>query len=131
MKDGPRPNVLVVYDEPQVRATLREILTRSGYEVLEASHGKGALVELAAPESMLPDLVILDMGLPLEGGVRVLRFLRETRRSDVPVIVLTGAATEEQQQQVEQLGVSACLPKPAPAEKLLAEVGRALAWEQQ
>ncbi len=130
MRKGSRPSVLVVDDEAQVRATLREMLTRNGCEVMEAPHGMGALVELAAPQNMLPDLVILDIGLPLEGGVRVLRFLRETRRSDVPVIVLTGSATEEQRQELERLGVSATLRKPAPAEKLLAEIGRALAWEQ-
>jgi CheY-like chemotaxis protein len=119
--------VLVVDDEPQVRATLREMLTRNGCLVSEASHGMGALVELAVPQNMLPDLIILDVTLPLEGGVRVLKFLRQTLQSDLPVIVLTGSATEEQEQELRQLGIDACLRKPAPSETLLAEVERALA----
>jgi DNA-binding response OmpR family regulator len=123
--------VLVVDDEPGIRATLREMLTRSGCDVTEAPHGMGALVELAAPHNMLPDLVILDVSLPLEGGVRVLRFLRETRRSDLPVIVLTGTASEEQEQELQQLGIDAYLRKPAPYETLLAEVERTLGRRQQ
>ncbi len=131
MRKATRPNVLVVEDEPEVRATLREMLTSNGCQVTEAAHGMGALVELAAPQSMRPDLVILDLSLPLEGGVRVLKFVRETLHSDLPVIVLTGTATEEERQQLRRFGIDAYLLKPASPETLLAEIRRALARQQR
>ena len=118
--------VLIVEDNPEVMAVLRELLVRNGYDVREARHGAEALVQLSAPRESLPDLILLDIGLPLEGGVGVLAFLRRTLHSALPVIVLTASATFEQEQEIQQLGVSAYLRKPAPSELLLAEVRRAL-----
>ena len=119
--------VLIVEDNTEVMAVLRELLLRNGYDVQDARHGAEALVQLSAPRESLPDLILLDIGLPLEGGVGVLAFLRRTVHSALPVIVLTASATLEQEREIRQLGVSACLRKPASSELLLAEVRRALA----
>jgi CheY-like chemotaxis protein len=123
--------VLIVEDNSEVMAVLRELLLRSGYDVQEARHGAEALVQLSAPRESLPDLVILDIGLPLEGGVGVLAFLRRTVHSALPVIVLTASATLEQEREIQQLGVSAYLRKPASSDLLLAEVKRALAAREK
>lgn len=125
-RERPR-RVLIVEDNPEVMAVLRELLVRNGYDVQEARHGAEALVQLSAPKESLPDLVLLDIGLPLEGGVGVLSFLRRTVHSTLPVIVLTASATLEQEREIQQLGVSAYLRKPASSDLLLAEVKRALA----
>jgi len=123
--------ILIVEDNPEVMAVLRELLLRSGYDVQEARHGAEALVQLSAPRESLPDLILLDIGLPLEGGVGVLAFLRRTVHSALPVIVLTASATLEQEREIQQLGVSAYLRKPASSDLLLAEVKRALAAREK
>jgi len=123
--------ILIVEDNPEVMAVLRELLLRSGYDVQEARHGAEALVQLSAPKESLPDLILLDIGLPLEGGVGVLAFLRRTVHSALPVIVLTASATLEQEREIQQLGVSAYLRKPASSDLLLAEVERALAAREK
>ena len=123
--------VLIVEDNSEVMAVLRELLLRSGYDVQEARHGAEALVQLSAPRESLPDLILLDIGLPLEGGVGVLAFLRRTVHSALPVIVLTASATLEQEREIQQLGVSAYLRKPASSDLLLAEVKRALAAREK
>ena len=123
--------ILIVEDNPEVMAVLRELLLRSGYDVQEARHGAEALVQLSAPRESLPDLILLDIGLPLEGGVGVLAFLRRTVHSALPVIVLTASATLEQEREIQQLGVSAYLRKPASSDLLLAEVKRALAGREK
>lgn len=119
--------VLVVEDEPELLALLRDLLHGRGYEVQEARHGVEALVHLSAPEDQLADLVILDIGLPLEGGVTVLEFLRRTVRRRTPVIILTATATQEQEEHIRRLGVSAYLRKPASAATVLSMVQKALA----
>jgi len=116
--------VLVVEDEPEIMNLLRELLMRNDYEIIEARHGAEALVQLTGSEQYIPDAVILDINLPLEGGIGVLRFLRETLRSTTPVIVLTASATEEQEHEIERLGVSAYLRKPASSEVILSELSR-------
>ena len=80
--------VLVVDDEPQIRRIVKSYLVDAGFDVSEAADGETAL-DMAAS---LPDLVILDVGLPGMDGIEVLRELRT--RSTVPVILLT-ARTEE------------------------------------
>jgi len=128
--EGPG-RILIVEDNPEVMAVLRELLLRNGYDVQEARHGAEALVQLSAPRESLPDLILLDIGLPLEGGVGVLAFLRRTVHSALPVIVLTASATLEQEREIQQLGVSAYLRKPASSDLLLAEVKRALAAREK
>jgi len=123
--------VLVVEDNPEVLAVLREVLARHGYEVEEARHGAAALVALTRPAASLPDVVILDIGLPVQSGVSILDFVRNVRRSDVPVVVLTGSATHEQEAELQHLGISEYLRKPASSQAVLAAVARALGSDPQ
>jgi len=79
--------LLIVEDDRDVRAMLVEYLTSHGYEVAEAGGGD-AMRE--AIERTLPDVVLLDVGLPGEDGLTLARFLRE--RYDVGIIMVTGAS---------------------------------------
>ncbi|MGD8199836.1 response regulator [Ornithinimicrobium sp. W1679] len=81
---------LVVDDEPQIRALLSAYLTRDGFAVREAGTGAEALRQ--AGLEPLPDVVLLDVGLPDLDGVEVLRRLRRDR--DLPVVMVS-ARTEE------------------------------------
>lgn len=118
--------ILLVEDNQELLRVLKELLMRQGYEVMEARHGAEALVQLTAPAASLPDLIVLDVNLPLENGVRILGFLRRTLHSAIPVIVLTASATEEQERDLAKLGVSSYLRKPVGSELILREIEKAL-----
>lgn len=81
--------ILVVEDDPDLRAVLGVLLASEGYEVSEAAEGERGL-ELA--NGLQPALVVLDVDLPGINGVEVCRRLRQT--SNVPVLFLTAASSE-------------------------------------
>jgi DNA-binding NtrC family response regulator len=99
--------VLVIDDEEGIRSLLDTLLSRKGYEVVLASSGQKGL-ELFRRER--PDVVVLDLKMPQMDGLTV---LKELRRMDLqrPVVVLTGAATPEMEQQVYALGVTEFIEK--------------------
>ena len=85
------PNtILIVEDEPNLLATLEYNLRHEGHIVLTAADGE---VGLRMARSMSPDLIVLDVMLPILDGFEVCRILR--RESDVPVIMLTARVDED------------------------------------
>ncbi len=118
--------VLVVEDEPAVMRFLEALLSDQGYEVMRARNGVEAMVALTAPKSELPHAILLDIGLPLEGGVSVLTFLRNVMRSAMPVIVVTGRQDPEEEAAIRKLGVTAFLRKPPNAQQILSALSGAL-----
>ncbi|HZS70068.1 MAG TPA: response regulator [Burkholderiales bacterium] len=78
--------VLVVDDDPAVRAMLTDYLTEHGYDVAVAAGGEAMRAELART---LPAVVLLDVGLPGEDGLTLARYVRE--RYDLGIIMVTGA----------------------------------------
>ncbi|HEY8467745.1 MAG TPA: response regulator transcription factor [Solirubrobacterales bacterium] len=109
--------VLVVEDDAEIAEVLRRTLRQEGHDVRIAADGEAAL-EAAA--EFVPDLVILDLGLPKLDGVEVLRRLRAD--SDVPVLILT--ARSELSDRVEGLdtGADDYLVKPFERQELLARL---------
>jgi DNA-binding response OmpR family regulator len=126
-KQTDRACILVVEDNEEIIRFLDALLVANGYAVVLARNGVEAMVALTAPQREAPDLVLLDLGLPLESGVSVLTFLRNVMRSGPPVIVLTGRQDPDEEAAVRKLGVSSYLRKPAPSEQVLAAISRALA----
>ncbi|PWU47961.1 hypothetical protein DLE60_34675 [Micromonospora globispora] len=113
------PTVLVVEDNPDLRAFLTSLLAPA-YRVLTAADGRAAL-DLTARE--LPDLVLTDVMMPRMDGFALLRALREDRRAaGVPVIVLSARAGEEAAVEGLQAGADDYLPKPFSSPELLARV---------
>jgi DNA-binding response OmpR family regulator len=107
--------VLVVEDELKLRELLRAYLERDGLEVLSTGSGAEALA-LAAHGH--PDLVILDLGLPDIPGEEVARELR--RDSDVPILILTAKAGEDDRVRGLELGADDYVTKPfSPRELVL------------
>ena len=84
MPDGDGRTILLVEDEPQIRRLLRTTLAAHGYRLIESSTGEDGLQQAAR---RLPDLVIVDLGLPDLDGVDVIKRLREW--STTPIIVLS------------------------------------------
>jgi len=109
--------VLVVDDEASVREVVGLYLRREGYEVRQVADGQAAL---AALEQRVPELVILDQMLPEVEGVEILKHLRQTMSSDVPVIFLTARGQETDRIFGFELGADDYVVKPfSPAELIL------------
>ncbi len=109
--------VLVVDDEPQIIRALRTALQAHGHEVAVASDGGQALVEAG---SAMPDLIVLDLGLPDRDGTDVIRELRGW--SDVPVIVLSVRDAQAQKVAALDAGADDYVTKPFGLDELLARM---------
>jgi DNA-binding response OmpR family regulator len=111
------PRVLVVEDDDAIAQVLRRSLRMEGYEVRVADDGVTALDEAHA---FLPDLVILDLGLPRLDGIEVAKKLRET--DDVPILVLTARDAVEARVEGLDSGADDYLVKPFERQELLARL---------
>ncbi len=109
--------VLVVDDDPAIRRTLTVNLRARGYDVETAGDGRSAL---QAVSERMPDVVLLDLGLPDLDGVDVLERLRMTSR--VPVIVVSARSEPDDKVEALDLGADDFITKPFSLEELLARV---------
>jgi DNA-binding response OmpR family regulator len=109
--------VLVVEDDDAIAQVLQRSLRMEGYEVRVADDGVEALDEAHA---FLPDLVILDLGLPRLDGIEVAKKLRET--DDVPILVLTARDAVEARVEGLDSGADDYLVKPFERQELLARL---------
>jgi two-component system, OmpR family, KDP operon response regulator KdpE len=112
-----KAKILVIDDEAQIRRMLRISLKSVDYEVIEAENGEAGL---AAIVRQLPDLVVLDLGLPDMEGYQLLLELRSW--SMVPVIVLSVRNNETEKVRVLDAGAQDYVTKPFSIEELLARV---------
>jgi DNA-binding response OmpR family regulator len=110
-------NILIVDDDVELVGLLSFALETAGYNVGTAFDGREAVMKVRENE---PDLVILDVNLPVQDGFAALAELR--RFSQVPVIMLTVRATEEDEIQGLDLGADDYLRKPFSPRALLARV---------
>jgi DNA-binding response OmpR family regulator len=111
------PRVLVVEDDDAIAQVLQRSLRMEGYEVRVAVDGLGALDQAHA---FLPDLVILDLGLPGLDGIDVAKRMRET--DDVPILVLTARDAVEARVEGLDSGADDYLVKPFERQELLARL---------
>jgi CheY-like chemotaxis protein len=101
--------ILIVEDRPENRALYREVLERWGYEVSEAVNGAEALERLAEVD---PDLVIMDLQMPVLDGLSALRRIREGPGRQVPVIALTASMQDCDEGVMLEQGFDGFLAKP-------------------
>jgi DNA-binding response OmpR family regulator len=113
--DAPGGRVLVVEDDEEIADVLRRSLRNEGYEVRTCGDGIEAL-DLAA--GFVPDLVVLDLGLPRLDGVEVCRRLRAD--GDVPILMLTARAETEDRVGGLDSGADDYLVKPFERKELMA-----------
>ena len=113
--------ILVVEDESNSRNLLTTMLEAAGYQVIQAATCENAK---AMHASYLPDLVILDLGLPDADGMRFLDTIRRT--SAVPVIVLSARSDERDKVEALDAGANDYVTKPFGSAELLARVRSAL-----
>lgn len=117
-----RPLILCVEDNEDSRAMYAAFLTRAGFRVVEASNGQEGLERA---RSLRPDLIVLDISLPVMDGHEMLRQLRDdtsAKTTPPPVIVVTGQSYPEHWRDAIDRGCDAYLTKPCPLGDLLAAV---------
>ena len=115
--------IMVVDDEPDIRQLLQEILEDEDYEVGVAQNGATARALKAARR---PDLILLDIWMPDEDGITLLKCWLSEDQSTSPVIMMSGHATVETAVEATRLGAYDFLEKPLSLAKLLVTVERAL-----
>ena len=111
------PRVLVVEDDDEIAQTLQRSLRLEGYEVRIASDGVSALDDAHA---FVPDLVVLDLGLPRLDGIDVAKTLRAN--DDVPILMLTARDALEARVEGLDAGADDYLVKPFERQELLARL---------
>jgi DNA-binding response OmpR family regulator len=114
---GRSPRVLVVEDDDEIAQVLQRSLRLEGYEVRVAGDGVKALEDA---RTFLPDLVILDLGLPKLDGIEVAKQLRE--RDDTPILMLTARDAVESRVEGLDTGADDYLVKPFERQELLARL---------
>ncbi|NJO00129.1 MAG: response regulator transcription factor [Anaerolineales bacterium] len=114
-----KKRILVVDDEPNIREVVELYLRRDGYEVEVVGDGAAAL---AAVERKRPDLIVLDLMLPVVGGIQVTRALRQGDKHDIPIIMLTAKGDEADRVAGLELGADDYLTKPFSPKELVARV---------
>lgn len=111
------PSVLVVEDEDKIRELLRSYLERDGLAVTTTGSGAEAIT---LAQRLIPDLVVLDLGLPDISGEEVARELR--RLGPVPILMLTAKASSEDRIRGLELGADDYVTKPFSPRELLLRV---------
>ena len=117
----PRPTILVVEDEPEIRRFLRAALGVEGYRVVESASGRRGTIDAGTHK---PDLAIVDLGLPDIDGVEVIRAIRAW--SPMPIIVLSARVHERAKVEALDQGADDYVTKPFSIGELLARVRAAL-----
>ncbi len=112
--------VLIADDEHNIRHILDFSLHAEGFDVIAAHNGEDAFT-MAVDEA--PDLVILDVMMPGQGGIETCRMLKEDRRTaDIPVVLLTARSSREDREEGIAAGADDYITKPFSPQKLVSTV---------
>ena len=112
-----KPTVLIVEDEGYIRRVLEAVLHAGGYRVLSVQNGAAARAGISA---YMPDLLLLDLGLPDMDGIALLKELRGWSR--LPVIVVSARSTERDKILALDCGADDYITKPFSSPELLARM---------
>ena len=118
-----RPRLLIIEDEPDLRAYLTKMFSKDGYAVEAAADAESALTWLQDNAENPPDMVITDVMLPGQSGLDLLAVIRQDERlARVPVVVLTARAEAESAVEAFAAGADDFVAKPFHSAELLARV---------
>jgi chemosensory pili system protein ChpA (sensor histidine kinase/response regulator) len=114
------PTIMVVDDSLTMRKVISRLLTREGYYPLAAKDGVDALQQL---ESVLPEVILLDIEMPRMDGFELARAVRgNPRTAHIPLIVISSRTADKHRKYAEELGVNVYLGKPYQEEELLMQI---------
>jgi two-component system KDP operon response regulator KdpE len=117
----PRPTILVIEDEPEIRRFLRSSLEAEGYRVAESSTARRGVIDAGTHK---PDMAIVDLGLPDFDGVEVVRQVRQW--SAMPILILSARTQERAKIDAFEAGADDYVTKPFGVGELLARIKVAL-----
>jgi signal transduction histidine kinase/CheY-like chemotaxis protein len=118
--EGPRRKVLIVDDVAVNRSVITELLSRLGFDIIEAANGSEGL---AKAQSERPALIVTDIVMPGMDGLEATRRMRQTPGlTDVPIIAVTASPSGSDEKKSLAAGVNAFLPKPVDFGLLLAQI---------
>jgi CheY-like chemotaxis protein len=115
--------LLVIDDDEDMREILSYSLQRPGWEIVEVEHGAAAIDYIAA--NGLPDLILLDMNMPVMNGWQFAAELRARNLWRVPVVVITAA--HDAARSASEIGASGFIGKPFDRRSLIGTIERLLA----
>lgn len=125
--DESRPRVLIVDDEQDFTTATKLALENAGMEALVAENGLRAIEEI---EIFQPDVVILDIYMPVMDGVKVCKFIRvEKQNATLPIVAITAYGDETKKEEVLAAGANLYLTKPIDPVELLDHVRSFLGGE--
>src|SRR5579863_3902289 len=120
--------ILIAEDNPVNRELLRELLETRGYSVSEACNGQEALCEI---EKVRPDILLLDLDMPVLDGFATVRRIRENPAwASLPVLAVTAYAMQGDREKVLASGFDGYQSKPIKASTLVEEMERLLTRRQ-
>jgi DNA-binding response OmpR family regulator len=112
--------VLIADDEPNIVTALEFLLKRSGYDVRSVANGDEAL---ALMESYRPDVVLLDVMMPVRSGYEVCQRMRERAEwRDIRIVMLTAKGREAEMSKGLSLGADLYITKPFSTQELIEKV---------
>ena len=117
--------ILLVEDDENIRIMVGAMLESAGYQVIETRNGTTAITLVS---SHIPDLILLDLGLPDMDGMELLEFVRKTDL--VPIIVLSARSDENEKVKAFDLGANDYVTKPFGAAEFLARVRSVLRFSR-
>lgn len=113
-------NVLIIDDDDDLRRLIAAYLKNDSHIVLEATNGQDGI---ARAKSSPPDVIILDINMPIMDGTKVIEELRAfDATAQIPVIALTGMADTQMRDDMYERGVDAYVTKPIDFNVLLGKV---------
>ena len=116
--------ILVVEDQEDNRQILRDLLGSAGLRIIEAHDGEQALT---VARSERPDLILMDIQLPLVDGYEATRSIkRDPELKDIPIIAVTSYALSGDEQKAREAGCDAYVAKPYSTRDLLARIDQFL-----
>ena len=115
-----KKRILVVEDQEDNRRILHDLLTGAGFDLIEAENGKDAV---AAAQTSRPDLILMDIQLPLLDGYEATRRIKaDPDLKSIPIIVVTSYALSGDEKKARLAGCDAYVAKPFSPRQLLAKV---------
>ncbi|MBP3352714.1 MAG: response regulator transcription factor [Lachnospiraceae bacterium] len=111
--------ILIIEDDEDINRLLYKILSREGYQVVQAFSGTEGKLRL---EQELPDLILLDLMLPGMKGQEITEYVRKEKQSNVPIIILSAKSALEDKVELLTMGADDYLTKPFEPQEVLVRV---------
>jgi two-component system, cell cycle response regulator DivK len=112
--------ILVVEDQPDSRQIIRDMVAGTDYEITEAENGEEALAAIAKQR---PDLILMDIQLPIMDGYSATRLIKtDPALRSIPIIALTSYALAGEEKKVRSAGCDDYVTKPFSPRQLLAKI---------